>query len=98
MSEEMIAFKKNQTWEIVEYSKGRKPVGCQWVFGVKYRADETLERYKVRLVIKGYAQTYEVDYQETFALVVKMNSFKVLSSLATNLSWSLSYFDVKILS
>lgn len=95
MSEEMRALEKNKTWEIVELPKGKKPVGCKWVFTVKYNAGGTLERYKARLVAKGYTQTYGIDYQETFAPVAKMNTIRVLLSLATNLDWPLQQFDVK---
>ena len=44
---------------------------------------------------KGYAQTYGVDYQETFAPVTKMNSIKILLSLAANLEWPLHQFNIK---
>ena len=54
MMEEMKALKKNQTWEIVSLPKNVLPVGCKWVFNVKYKMDGTLERYKARLVAKGY--------------------------------------------
>ena len=50
--------------------------------------------YKARLVAKGYAQTYGVDYL-TFALVAKMNTIKILLSLATNYNWYLQQLDVK---
>ncbi|KAB2594606.1 hypothetical protein D8674_036786 [Pyrus ussuriensis x Pyrus communis] len=58
-------------------------------------ADRSLDRYKARLVAKGYAQTYGVNYQETFSLVAKMNTVRVLISLAANLNWPLKQFDVK---
>ena len=62
---------------------------------MKYNIDGTLERYKARFVAKGYTQTYGVDYQDTFAPVVKMNIVRVLLSLSTNCQWSLQQFDVK---
>ena len=55
------------------WPRDKKPVGCRWVYTLKYRADGSLERYKARLVTKGYPQTYGIDYLETFALVAKMN-------------------------
>ncbi|TNV97790.1 hypothetical protein C5H24_12690, partial [Xylella fastidiosa] len=58
MVEEMTALKKNGTWELVSLPRGKKPVGCKWVFTVKHKADGTVERYKARLVAKGFTQTY----------------------------------------
>ncbi|KAH9753027.1 protein kinase domain-containing protein [Citrus sinensis] len=92
---EMRALEKSKTWELVKLPEGKKPVGCKWIFTVKYRADGSLERYKARLVAKGFTQTYSIDYQETFAPVAKMNSIRVLLSLAASLGWQLQQLDVK---
>ena len=54
-----------------------------------------IDRYKARLVAKGYTQTYGVDYQETFAPVVKMNTIRVLLLLTVNMNWPLKQFNVK---
>ncbi len=70
MNVEMEALEQNKTWELVKLP----PVGCKWVFTVKYKADGTIERYKAQLVAKGYTQTYGIDYLETFAPVAKMNT------------------------
>lgn len=72
--EEMNALEKNGTWKLVELPKGKSTVGCKWVFTVKLKPDGTVDRYKACLVAKGYTETYGIDYQETFTLVVKMNS------------------------
>ena len=74
---------------------GKKPVGCKWVFTIKYKANGSIDSYKVRLVAKEYTQTRGIDYQETFAQVAKMNSVRILLSLAANLDWNLFQFDVK---
>ncbi|XP_011016012.1 PREDICTED: uncharacterized protein LOC105119561 [Populus euphratica] len=63
-------------------NKGKRTIGCRWVFTVKLKADGNIDRYKARLVAKRYTQKYRVDYQETFALVVKLDTIRILLPLA----------------
>ena len=62
---------------------------------VKYKLDGTLDRYKARLVAKGFTQKYGMDYKETFAPVAKLNTVRVLLSVATNLDWPFLQMDIK---
>lgn len=60
---EIQILEKNQTWEVVDLPKQKRVRGCRYPFTIKYKYDETIEKFKARLVVKGYTQTYEIDYQ-----------------------------------
>ena len=55
-------YHKNGTWWLVDTPIGTKPTGCKWIYKNKYKVDDSLEKHKVILVAKGYAQKEGVDY------------------------------------
>ena len=63
---------------------------------MQYKFDGSLERYKARLVVKGYTQTCVINYHEMFALVAKMNTIRILLSLDDIKNWSLQYISAKV--
>ena len=63
----MEALNQNRTWDLILLPNRKKIVGFKWVFSIKHKADNSIERYKTRLVAKGYTQTYVIDYHETFS-------------------------------
>ncbi len=95
MDEEMATLDANDPWEFVVLLKDNKAIGCKWVYKVKHNADGSVSRYKARLVAKGYAQTYGIDYEETYSLVAKMTTVKVIIVMAATKGWSLHQMDVK---
>ncbi|KAM0052455.1 putative RNA-directed DNA polymerase [Helianthus debilis subsp. tardiflorus] len=94
MNLEMEALMRNNTWELVDLPSGRKPIGCKWVYKIKYRSNGEIERYKARLVAKGYNQQERIDFGETFSPVVKMVTIRCVLSLAVQNSWSLYQLDI----
>lgn len=56
MIEEMEALNKNDTWEQITLPRGKRTVGCGWVYTLKHKADGSIER--ARIVAKGFTQTY----------------------------------------
>ena len=72
----------NDTWDLVKLPRGRKAIGCKWVFKVKHDGDGEVERFKGWLVTKGYSQKYGIDYDETFSPVVRFSSIRTLLALA----------------
>ncbi|TYJ97231.1 Cysteine-rich RLK (RECEPTOR-like protein kinase) 8 [Cucumis melo var. makuwa] len=75
--------------------KGEKAIGCKWVFSVKVNPDRTVARLKARLVAKGYAQTYGIDYSDTFSPVAKLTFICLFLSIAGTHNWSLHQLDIK---
>ena len=81
MNEEMQALCKNETWDLVHHSPHKKAIGCRWIYKVKYNVDGFVNRDKAPLIAKGYAQTHGVDYEETFAPVIKMKTVRTMIAL-----------------
>ena len=70
-------------------------VGCKWIYKIKTHSDGSIERYKARLVVKGFTQEYEIDYEETFASVACISSVRALLAVATASTWDIFQMDVK---
>ena len=91
---EFESLMKNETWKLVELPSDRKPIGCKWVFKVKYCSDGKIERFKARLVAKGYAQKYGIDYDETFSPVIRFSSIRALLAYAVQNDLLVHQMDV----
>ena len=87
MNGEIAALEVNNTWTVVDLPCGKTPIGCKWVYKIKYHANGSIERYKARLVAKGYTQMEGVDYFDTFSPVAKMTNVRVLLALASVKGW-----------
>jgi len=103
MRQEWQALVENHTFDIV--AKGstaqtpiadipvEEPIGCKWIYKRKANPDGST-RYKARLVIKGYEQKEGIDYDETYAPVSKMATFRLVLALAAQYGWNVDHMDV----
>ena len=94
MKEEVLSMANNGVWDLVELPENFKPIGCKWVFKTKKDAKVKIERFKSRLVAKGYTQKEGVDYTETFSPISK-DSFRIIMALTTHFNLELHQMDVK---
>lgn len=94
MSEEYDALVRNGTWELVLPDSSHNIIGCKWIFRTKRNSDGSIDWFKACLVAKGFHQRPGVDYHDTFNLVVKPTTVRVVLSLAVSHGWSLRQLDV----
>jgi hypothetical protein len=65
------------------------------VYKIKRKSDGSIDRYKVRLVVKGFKQRYVIDYEDTFNPVLKAVIIRIVLYIAVSRGWSLSQLDVQ---
>jgi hypothetical protein len=85
----------NGTWEVVERPYGCKPVGCKWVLKKKLRLNGTIDKYKARLMAKGYTQKEGEDFFDTYSPIARLTTIRVLLSLAASHGLLVHQMDIK---
>ncbi|KAI0496759.1 hypothetical protein KFK09_023083 [Dendrobium nobile] len=95
MDEEIKAIEKNGTWELTSVPQGHKAIGVKWVYKAKKNAKGEIGRYKARLVAKGYSQRAGIDYDDVFAPVARLETIRLIISLAAQNKWKIHQMDVK---
>lgn len=90
MAEEIEAMERTNTWTIVSFPKVHHTVSSKWVYRVKCKPDGTVDRYKTRIVAKGYSQQEGIDFSDTFSPVSKIVTVKIFLALLISHNWSLT--------
>ena len=95
MQSEWDSLLFNNTFDILDgLPKGRKAIGSKWVYRVKSNSDGSVDKFKARFTAKGFSQKEGIDYNETYAAVVKMTSFRTLCSIAAQKGYHTQHWDV----
>ena len=95
IKEKMSLFVANNTWPLKELLHDWKTLSGKWIFKKKISIDGKIVRHKARWVVRGFKQRYGLDYDKTFAFVVKPMSYKDIFSLATIYNWEIKQMNVK---
>ena len=95
VTDEIQSMRHNGVLELVELPEGHRPIGCKLVYKTKRDPKGKIEKFKVRLVAKGFTQREGVDYEATFSPVSSKDSFKVIMALVSHFDMELHQMDVK---
>ena len=95
IQEELVSLAQNGTWREEVPPPSANLVSSKWVFTIKTHADGTLERYKARLVARGFSQIYGEDYFETFAPTVRMDTLRIFFAMVATNDWECHHLDIK---
>jgi hypothetical protein len=95
MVEEYTSIMRNDVWDIVSRLEGKSVVSSRWLYKIKHVADGSIEKFKVRFVVRGFSQKEGVDYEETFSPVTRYASIQFVISIASVMRWRIHQMDVK---
>jgi hypothetical protein len=95
MQEEIDSIEENETWSLVDLPAGFKTIGLKRVYKVKRDEHGAIVMYKARLVAKGYVKRPGTDLEEVYAPVSRLESVRLLLSIATKEGWEVDHMDVK---
>ncbi|XP_073263189.1 uncharacterized protein [Populus alba] len=92
---EMKAIEKNKTCELVIPPEGIKRIGIKWIFRTKLNEKGEVDKCKARLIVKGYAKKYGIDYSEVFTPIAHWDTIRLILALAAQKGWTVFQLEVK---
>lgn len=94
MNKEIQQLLSTGTWKLTELPANHKPIKCKWTYKLKRDHTGAITRYKARLVAKGFSQVPGIDFTDTFAPVVRLETFHLLMALAARYQLDIHVMDV----
>jgi hypothetical protein len=95
LQEELNNFTRNRVWELVERPKDHNVIGTKWVYRNKENEDGVVVKNKSRLVAQGYTEVEGSDFDETFALVARLEAIRIFLAYACSRNIKLYQMDVE---
>ena len=95
VNSEIESILQNHTWELVDLPLGFKPPGYKWIFKRKFKVDGFIDKYKARLVVKGYKQKEGMNNFDTYLPVTRMRTIWMLMAIAILHNLKIHQMDVK---
>ncbi|GJZ48045.1 copia protein [Tanacetum coccineum] len=95
MQEELLQFKIQKVWTLVDLPRGKKAIGTKWVYRNKKDKRGIVVRNKARLVAQGYKQEEGIDYDEVFAPVARVEAIMLFLAFASFMNFPVYQMDVK---
>ncbi|GJY00877.1 ribonuclease H-like domain, reverse transcriptase, RNA-dependent DNA polymerase [Tanacetum coccineum] len=95
MMVQLDSINRNNTWKLTTLPKGHKAIGLKWVFKTKKDANGNIFKHKARLVAKGYIQEHDIDFEEVFAPVARMETIRLLLAIVANNKWEVHHLNIK---
>ncbi|GJU83221.1 putative ribonuclease H-like domain-containing protein [Tanacetum coccineum] len=95
MQEELLQFKLQKVWILVDLPSGKKAIGTKWVFKNKRDERSIVVKNKARLVAQGFRQEEGIDYDEVFAPVARIEAIRLFLAFASYMGFTVYQMDVK---
>ena len=95
VNSEIESILRNHTWQLDDLPPGNKPLGSKWIFKRKMKPDGTIDKYKAKLIVKGYREKEDLDYFDTYSPVTRITSIWMLIALAAVHDLKIHQINVK---
>jgi hypothetical protein len=94
IQDELQKLQGMDAWEITKLPPGKKPIGCRWVFDVKYTPTSSIDKFKARLVAQGFSTTPGIDFTRTFSPTIRWETLRIILAMAAPEDWDIHQVDI----